>query len=434
MENCKEEKMPSQQKRAWYGFIKSVATFKGDLSTLTAPPFLLSPQSIVEFPTYWAEHPSLFIAPTHSESPEERALLVLKWFVSTLKWQHSARDENGKKKKGMKPLNPFLGECFMGSWEDDGEGTGKTELVTEQVSHHPPATACRIWNDKHGVALQGTIAPQSYFRSTVHIERRGYSLLTLSQHNETHLITMPPVHITGLMTGSLSPELSGTSYIRSSSGFTTKISYSSKGWIGGTPNTFSAIIYKDGCEESPIYKAEGQWSGESIFKDIRSGKTIFQFNANSLKRKTLKVKPLDEQEEYESRRAWRYVTQAINENDIFKIGKEKGRIESEQREMRKKEKGEGKEWQRRFFVKMGRDEVAEKLAKGLVGASLESGCGIWKWDGERYSGMLTGEMERKKMRARVSGMDGMNGINDMKSSSTTRLDSGVMVEEISVNV
>lgn len=57
---------------------------------------------------------------------------MLKWFISTLKWQHSARDENGKK-RGMKPLNPFLGECFMGFWEDDGEGTGRTELVAEQV-------------------------------------------------------------------------------------------------------------------------------------------------------------------------------------------------------------------------------------------------------------------------------------------------------------
>ncbi|RAL59443.1 hypothetical protein DID88_006817 [Monilinia fructigena] len=297
MEKCKEEKIAPQHKSAWFGFIKSVATFKGDLSTLTAPPFLLSPQSIVEFPTYWAEHPSF-----------------------TLKWQHSTRDENGKK-KGMKPLNPFLGECFMGSWEDDGKGTGRTELVAEQVSHHPPATAYNIWNDKHGVQLQGTIVPQSYFSSTVHIERHGYSLLTLSQHNETHLITMPPIHIIGLMSGSLSPELSG--------------------WISGTPNTFTAIIYRDGCESTPICKAGGQWSGEFNVKDMRSGKDILQFNANSLKRKPLTVRPIEQQKEYESRRAWRYVTQAIHENDIFRIGKEKGRIENEQREMRKKEKVDG---------------------------------------------------------------------------------------------
>ena len=50
----------------------------------------------------------------------------------------------------MKPLNPFLGEIFLGKWQDDA---GTTHLVTEQVSHHPPATAFKIWNDTHGVKV-----------------------------------------------------------------------------------------------------------------------------------------------------------------------------------------------------------------------------------------------------------------------------------------
>jgi hypothetical protein len=66
-----------------------------------------------------------------------------------LKQQHSNKDENGKKKR-MKPLNPFLGELFIGKWEDEA---GTTRLVAEQVSHHPPATACNIWNDEHGVRV-----------------------------------------------------------------------------------------------------------------------------------------------------------------------------------------------------------------------------------------------------------------------------------------
>lgn len=131
--------------------IQSLATFKGDLASLTAPPFLLSPQSIVEYSAFWAEHPSLFVAPGSEPDPEKRALLVLKWFLSTLKQQHSNKDENGKKKR-MKPLNPFLGELFIGKWEDD---VGTTNLVAEQVSHHPPITACNIWNDEHGVRVCG---------------------------------------------------------------------------------------------------------------------------------------------------------------------------------------------------------------------------------------------------------------------------------------
>jgi len=99
------------------------------LSSLTAPPFLLSPQSVTEYSAYWAEHPNLFVAPAHEDDAQKRALSVLKWFLSTLKQQHSNKDEIGRKKK-MKPLNPFLGELFLGKWVDS---VGTTELVSEQV-------------------------------------------------------------------------------------------------------------------------------------------------------------------------------------------------------------------------------------------------------------------------------------------------------------
>jgi hypothetical protein len=109
--------------------LQSLASFKGDLASLTAPPFLLSSQSIIEFSAYWAEQPSLFVAPASEPDPEKRALLVLKWFLSTLKEQHNNKDENGKKKR-MKPLNPFLGELFLGKWVDK---SGTTQLIAEQV-------------------------------------------------------------------------------------------------------------------------------------------------------------------------------------------------------------------------------------------------------------------------------------------------------------
>lgn len=107
---------------------QSIASFSGDLSSLTAPPFILSSTSLVEYSSYWAEHPSIFVAPANEPDPAKRALLVLKWFLSTLKQQYSSRNEKlGSEKK---PLNPFLGELFLGRWEDD---VGTTQLVSEQV-------------------------------------------------------------------------------------------------------------------------------------------------------------------------------------------------------------------------------------------------------------------------------------------------------------
>ena len=118
----------AQNKGSWTAFLKSIANFSGDLSSLTAPPFILSSTSLVEFSSYWAEHPDIFVAPVHEKDPQKRALLVLKWFLSTLKSQYASRsDKFGNEKK---PLNPFLGELFLGKWVDSA---GTTELVSEQV-------------------------------------------------------------------------------------------------------------------------------------------------------------------------------------------------------------------------------------------------------------------------------------------------------------
>jgi len=124
----------AQNKGSWSAFLKSIASFSGDLSSLTAPPFILSSKSLVEFSSYWAEHPSVFVAPAGEEDPEKRALLVLKWFLSTLKQQYASRSERFGNEK--KPLNPFLGELFLGKWVD---AAGTTELVSEQVRFEFPA-------------------------------------------------------------------------------------------------------------------------------------------------------------------------------------------------------------------------------------------------------------------------------------------------------
>jgi len=111
-------------------FIASISTVKGDLSTITAPPFLLASQSTVEFPSYWCERPQLLCAPASEPDAQKRCLLVLKWFLASLKrQQYAGRDENAGVKK---PLNAFLGEVFMGAWGGD-DGEGRTGLIAEQV-------------------------------------------------------------------------------------------------------------------------------------------------------------------------------------------------------------------------------------------------------------------------------------------------------------
>lgn len=43
------DKIPAEQQSAFYSFLKSLAYFTGDLSSVTCPAFLLAPQSLIEY-------------------------------------------------------------------------------------------------------------------------------------------------------------------------------------------------------------------------------------------------------------------------------------------------------------------------------------------------------------------------------------------------
>lgn len=194
---------------------------------------------------------------------------------------------------------------------------------------------------------------------------------------------MPKMHIEGFMTGSIQPELSGSSTIHSSSGFTATIDYSGKGWLGGTRNSFKAKLFRDGCDDKPLYIADGQWSCAMNIKDMKT-QQISVFDVRSVPRTPLTIAPLEKQSDMESRKAWQHVVAGIEAGDIFAVGHEKSKLENQQREMRKLEKAEGREYQRKYFKLVESDPVAEKLAKGFKDIDLNcNGAGSWLWDEEK---------------------------------------------------
>ncbi|PYH77256.1 oxysterol binding protein [Aspergillus uvarum CBS 121591] len=382
--------VPASSKGSWTSFLKSIASFNGDLSSLTAPPFILSSTSLTEYSAYWAEHPALFVAPAKEADPEKRALAVLKWFLSTLHQQYCSRSEKlGSEKK---PLNPFLGELFLGKWDSDAE-VGETSLISEQVSHHPPATAYAIRNEKHGVELQGYNAQKASFSSTIQIKQIGHALLTLTppgadkndaSQQEKYLITLPALHIESLIYGTPFVELEKTTRIASSTGYIAKIDYSGKGWLSGKKNTFSAILYKESeGEKKPLYTVDGQWSDSFVIKDSRKHE-VDRFSVKETQTTPLTLAPLDQQDLYESRRAWRDVAAGIERGDMDAVSVSKSKIENAQRELRKVEKSEGREWERRFFKRVheSEDEAFQQLGPKLGLTSLESDKtgGVWRFD------------------------------------------------------
>ncbi|KAL4762739.1 OSBP family protein [Aspergillus foveolatus] len=386
--------LPAQNKSTWSSFLKSIASFNGDLSSLTAPPFILSGTSLTEYSAYWAEHPALFVAPAQEADPEKRALAVLKWFLSTLRQQYCSRSEKlGSEKK---PLNPFLGELFLGKWDSDAN-VGETTLISEQVSHHPPATAYAIWNEKHGVQLQGYNAQKASFSSTIYIKQIGHALYTLTPpgadkndpaQQEKYVITLPALHVESLIYGNPFMELEKSTYIVSSTGYISKISYSGKGWVSGKKNTFTASLYKESeGEKKPLYTVDGQWSNTFTIKDARTKKDVETVSVQDLQTTPLTLAPIEEQDLYESRRAWSDVAANIETGNMDAVSAAKGKIENAQRELRKVEKAEGREWERRFFERIDENQDPQflELARkaGLTSLESDKTGGVWRFSPEK---------------------------------------------------
>jgi len=335
--------VPAAQRGSWSTFIKSIASVSGDLSSLTAPPFILSPTSLTEFPAYWLERPDLFAAIADAKDDEDRSLRVLKWFISTLKSQYTSRSETMGSEK--KPLNPVLGELFYGSWPDKN-GRGATELTVEQVSHHPPITAYYITNKSKGLTLQGHSAQKTSFSTgSIFVKQVGHAILTVRVPTgppQQFLINFPKLRIDGLWYGSPYTELTETSYIQASSGWTSTLEYRGKGYFSGKSHTLKAVHLRPGSSGSPV-TVEGTWNtickvidGKSqhvhigdVFTDVNPAK------------EEVTVKPISEQGEWETRKPWANVAKGISEGDYELASREKSKIENEQRQRRKDEDAAG---------------------------------------------------------------------------------------------
>lgn len=211
----------------------------------------------------------------------------------------------------------------------------------------------------------------------------------LDAYNEDYLITLPALHIEGLIYGSPFVELNKTTYISSSSGYVAKIDYSGKGWVSGKKNSFTATLYPAGKEKDVLYTVEGQWTDGFSIKE-GSGKKhdspIDTYNAKTQKVTPLQVAPVEQQDPLESNRAWSRVAEAIRKGDLDTTSMEKSKIENSQREMRRQEQAEGREWERRFFTRVpgNQDPLFDRLARS-IGEKIESDKtgGVWRYAGDK---------------------------------------------------
>ena len=265
--------------------------------------------------------------------------------------------------------------------------------LVQNRSHHPPATAYNITNLHTGARLEGYNAQKATFSRTINIKQLGHAILTIplaGDEVETYLITLPSLHIEGLIYGAPFIELNSSSHITCSSGYTAKITYSGKGWLSGEKNSVTAAIYHEDAPAKVLYNATGVWTRSfSIYKGA-GGKTntkenlVEAYDAASSPASVLTVRKEEDQHPLESRRAWGKVASAILKGDMDTVSREKGKIEQAQRDMRAREKADGKSWERRYFTALDKpDGILEAMAErvGLpVNGDADKTGGLWRFD------------------------------------------------------
>ncbi|CAG8662644.1 45548_t:CDS:2 [Gigaspora margarita] len=350
VDNDQEPQIPESKKNEYSGFLKTLSTFTGDIYSLTCPSFLLSGVSTLEYGQYWADYPELFAAISKPTDEAERALAVLKWFMSTLYGSFASRKDKEKIEK--KPFNPILGEQFLARWKEIN-GCGETVLFSEQVSHHPPISAVYLENKHAGVSANGHTGQKTHFKATsarIDVIQVGHIIVRLRDYDDKYLIMLPPLQILGLWRGAPYVELSGTSVIQSQN-FNTVIEFSGKGWISGEKHTFSSVVRRNGSKD-PLFTASGTWSGKSTLENHTTNEKSVFLDVGASNRASPIIEPIEKQNELESIRLWQHVAKAINEGDFSTASKLKGEIEQRQRDKVKR----GEETVLQYFDWMEEDE------------------------------------------------------------------------------
>ena len=322
-----------------------------DLHKVTLPTFVLEPRSMLERITDFLSHPEMIFGADKLQSPEERFVAVLAYYMSG--WHI--------KPKGVKkPYNPILGEVFRCSYNyPDGS---KGWYIAEQVSHHPPISAFYYVSAENNLLIYGDLRPRSKFLgNSAATLMGGETNVALLQRPEdgTYRISMPNMYARGIMFGRMVLELGDTSEVENKNNdLSSEVEFKVKGYFTGTYNAVAAKVQRG---NKTIGELSGKWSDRMEYKNLQSGQTRVLFDAHKASAVQKEVPPFEHQEPIESQRLWATVTEGIKKKNMGLATEAKTAIEEAQREQARQREAEGKSWSPHFFKLLPDGRYVPKL-------------------------------------------------------------------------
>uniref|UniRef100_A0A8C5E6A6 Oxysterol-binding protein n=1 Tax=Gouania willdenowi TaxID=441366 RepID=A0A8C5E6A6_GOUWI len=325
-----------------------------DLTKVVLPTFILERRSLLEMYADFFAHPDLFVSIAEQPEPKDRMVQVVKWYLSAF---HAGR----KGSVAKKPYNPILGEVFYCHWdlpETVSEGPvpwsslNSVCFVAEQVSHHPPISAFYAECLNKKIQFNAHIWTKSKFLGmSIGVHNIGQGCVSCLEHDEHYILTFPNGYGRSILTVPW-VELGGECNIScSKSGYSANIVFHTKPFYGGKKHRVTAEIFPPNDKKS-FCSIEGEWNGVMYAKWASGENTTF-IDTKRMGIIKKKVRKLEDQLEYESRRLWRDVTVNLKLRDIDQATEAKHRLEEKQRAEARERKENEQQWETRLFHEDG---------------------------------------------------------------------------------
>ncbi|XP_048009600.1 oxysterol-binding protein-related protein 10 isoform X3 [Megalobrama amblycephala] len=343
-----------------------------DLTRVVLPTFILEKRSLLEMYANFMAHPDVFLAITSGVTPEERMIRFVEYYLT-------AFHEGRKGAVAKKPYNPILGESFHCTWDvprdkvrplrttssspaptaahstqttsNEGLESYRLRFVAEQVSHHPPVSGFYCECKERRTCVNTHVWTKSKFMGmSIGVSMVGEGVLHLLEHEEEYVFTLPSAYARSILTVPW-VELGGkVSICCAKSGYSATVTFHTKPFYGGKVHRVTGEV-KHNPTGTIVCKAQGEWNGTLEFT-YSSGETKV-IDTSKLPVIKKKIRPLEKQGQYESRRLWQHVTTALKAGDIDTATEHKHQLEEKQRREGKQRTASSTTWKPKYFIKEG---------------------------------------------------------------------------------
>eukprot|EP01022_Parablepharisma_sp_SALTPOND_P014306 TRINITY_DN1933_c0_g2_i3.p1 TRINITY_DN1933_c0_g2~~TRINITY_DN1933_c0_g2_i3.p1 ORF type:complete len:668 (+),score=42.50 TRINITY_DN1933_c0_g2_i3:122-2005(+) len=266
-----------------------------------------------------------------------------------------------------KPFNPILGETFE-------YVTPTYKFFSEQVSHHPPISACYCSSDIYEFWMH-THIKFSFWGKSFEGTPLGSLTILLNKWNEHYTLTRPTTAGCNLIIGKMYVDNYGDCVITNHKTHEkAKVRFHKRGWFGNSYGNVTGTLFSS--DGTPAYELEGKWTDSLSLKKV--GKNVkesmllwkrnerpaewenyyyfpeftYQLNNLTSRLKTL-LPPTDSRLRSDQR--------ALENGDLKLAQAEKIRLEEMQRARRKEMEKNGTEHQAAYFVEKVDPVTGEKV-------------------------------------------------------------------------